>query len=156
MIRKSGNRFSEKDHAPPKNPERQSIQSEAIGALGRPLFEPKLHQIRFESGEGAIERAAKLFDGRGRRIRRCLARGGIDQPHAQGARQRVLVGDKWREEPWWTSSGTLRLLLYEYVKYVAAVVRVQLEAFGIDLTFEGPDQPAAISPPRRPATAQAN
>ena len=56
----------------------------------------------------------------------------------------------------WTSGGTLRLLLYEYVKYVAAVVRVHLEALGIDLTFEGPDQPAAISPPRRPATAQAN
>jgi uncharacterized SAM-binding protein YcdF (DUF218 family) len=68
----------------------------------------------------------------------------------------AVVGDKWREEPWWTSSGTLRLLLYEYVKYVAAVMRVHLEALGIDLTFEGPDQPAAISPPHRPATAQAN
>jgi uncharacterized SAM-binding protein YcdF (DUF218 family) len=68
----------------------------------------------------------------------------------------AVVGDKWREEPWWTSSGTLRLLLYEYVKYVAAVVRVRLEALGIDLTIEGPDQPAAISPPHRPATAQAN
>jgi uncharacterized SAM-binding protein YcdF (DUF218 family) len=68
----------------------------------------------------------------------------------------AVVGDKWREEPWWTSSGTLRLLLYEYVKYVAAVVRVRLEALGIDMTIEGPDQPAAISPPHRPATAQAN
>jgi uncharacterized SAM-binding protein YcdF (DUF218 family) len=68
----------------------------------------------------------------------------------------AVVGDKWREEPWWTSSGTLRLLLSEYVKYVAAEVRVRLEAFGIDLTIEGPDQPAAVSPPHRPATAQAN
>src|SRR5919201_7130608 len=39
----------------------------------------------------------------------------------------AVVGDKWRDEPWWTSSGTLRLLLSEYVKYVAAVVRVRLE-----------------------------
>jgi uncharacterized SAM-binding protein YcdF (DUF218 family) len=68
----------------------------------------------------------------------------------------AVVGDKWREEPWWTSSGTLRLLLSEYVKYVAAEMRVRLEAFGIDLTIEGPDQPAAVSPPHRPATAQAN
>ena len=68
----------------------------------------------------------------------------------------AVVGDKWREEPWWTSSGTLRLLLYEYVKYVAAVARVHLEALGIDLTVEAPDQPAAVSPPHRPATAQAN
>jgi uncharacterized SAM-binding protein YcdF (DUF218 family) len=68
----------------------------------------------------------------------------------------AVVGDKWREEPWWTSSGTLRLLLSEYVKYVAAEARVHLEAFGIDLTVEGSDQPAVVSPPRRPATAQAN
>jgi len=69
----------------------------------------------------------------------------------------AVVGDKWREEPWWTSSTTLRLLLSEYVKYVAAVVRVHLEGFGMDLSFDGPDQPASLPPPpRRPATAQAN
>jgi uncharacterized SAM-binding protein YcdF (DUF218 family) len=68
----------------------------------------------------------------------------------------AVVGDKWREEPWWTSSGTLRLLLSEYVKYVAAVVRVRLEDFGVDLTFDGSDQPAGALAPRRPATAQAN
>src|SRR3954453_4446474 len=32
----------------------------------------------------------------------------------------AVVGDKWREEPWWASSAPLRLLLSEYVKYVAA------------------------------------
>jgi len=69
----------------------------------------------------------------------------------------AVVGDKWREEPWWTSSTTLRLLLSEYVKYVAAVVRVHLEGLGMDLSFDGPDQPASLPPPpRRPATAQAN
>ena len=38
----------------------------------------------------------------------------------------AVVGDKWRDEPWWTSGTTLRLLLSEYVKYVAAEVRVRL------------------------------
>jgi uncharacterized SAM-binding protein YcdF (DUF218 family) len=64
----------------------------------------------------------------------------------------AVVGDKWREEPWWTSSATLRLLLSEYAKYVAAEVRVRLAAAG--LAPEVADQP--IGPPRRPATAQAN
>src|SRR6266436_2313288 len=68
----------------------------------------------------------------------------------------AVVGDKWREEPWWTSSATLRLLLWEYVKYVAAELRVRLEGLGIDLSFELPDQPAGSPQPRRPATAQAN
>jgi uncharacterized SAM-binding protein YcdF (DUF218 family) len=65
----------------------------------------------------------------------------------------AVVGDKWREEPWWTSSATLRLLLSEYAKYVAAEVRVRLAAVG--LAPETADQPIG-SLPRRPATAQAN
>jgi uncharacterized SAM-binding protein YcdF (DUF218 family) len=67
----------------------------------------------------------------------------------------AVVGDKWREEPWWTSASTLRLLLSEYVKYVAAEVRVRLEDFGIDLSPEVSEQPAGMQP-KRPATAQAN
>src|ERR1700754_4792937 len=65
----------------------------------------------------------------------------------------VVVGDKWRDEPWWTSGATFRLLLSEYVKYVAAEVRVRLADIGLDLTSEL-GEPAAA--PRRPATAQAN
>ncbi len=68
----------------------------------------------------------------------------------------AVVGDKWREEPWWTNSTTLRLLLSEYLKYVAAELRVRLEGLGIDLSFELPDQPAGSPPFRKPATAQAN
>src|SRR5712672_772367 len=68
----------------------------------------------------------------------------------------AVVGDKWRKKPWWTRSTTLRLLLWEYVKYVAAELRVRLEGLGIDLSFELPDQPAGSPQPRRPATAQAN
>src|ERR1700716_2111160 len=66
----------------------------------------------------------------------------------------AVVGDRWRDEPWWTSGATLRLLLSEYVKYVAAEVRVRLAGAGIDLAPELSDQPAPA--PRRPATAQAN
>ncbi|HKU07766.1 MAG TPA: YdcF family protein [Bradyrhizobium sp.] len=64
----------------------------------------------------------------------------------------AVVGDKWRDEPWWTSGATLRLLLSEYAKYVAAEVRVRLATVG--LAPETADQP--IGQPRRPATAQAN
>src|ERR1700716_335563 len=68
----------------------------------------------------------------------------------------AVIGDKWRDEPWWTSGTTLRLLFWEYVKYVAADLRVRLEGLGIDLSFELPDQPGGSTPPCRPATAQAN
>jgi uncharacterized SAM-binding protein YcdF (DUF218 family) len=67
----------------------------------------------------------------------------------------AVVGDKWREEPWWISGSTLRLLLSEYVKYVAAELRVRLEDFGIDLWPEMSEQPQGQKP-KRPATAQAN
>lgn len=64
----------------------------------------------------------------------------------------AVIGDRWRDEPWWTSGATLRLLLTEYVKFVAAEVRVRLAAVG--LASEASDPPSAA--PRRPATAQAN
>jgi uncharacterized SAM-binding protein YcdF (DUF218 family) len=65
----------------------------------------------------------------------------------------AVVGDKWREEPWWTSGATLRLLLSEYAKYVAAEVRVRLA--GVGLASDTAEMPASPAP-RRPATAQAN
>ena len=55
----------------------------------------------------------------------------------------VVVGDKWRDEPWWTNGATVRLLLTEYAKYIAAEVRVRLA-----------DSERPGIPP--PATAQAN
>jgi uncharacterized SAM-binding protein YcdF (DUF218 family) len=66
----------------------------------------------------------------------------------------AVVGDKWREEPWWSNGGTLRLVLSEYVKYVAAEVRVRLADAGLDVTRRANDAPPAA--PRQPATAQAN
>lgn len=44
-----------------------------------------------------------------------------------------VIGERWRDEAWWTSGTTLRLLLSEYVKYLAAEVRARLAMIGIDL-----------------------
>jgi uncharacterized SAM-binding protein YcdF (DUF218 family) len=68
----------------------------------------------------------------------------------------AVVGDKWRDEPWWTSGATLRLLLSEYVKYVAAGVRVRLADVGLELMPELNEPPTGSVASRRPATAQAN
>jgi uncharacterized SAM-binding protein YcdF (DUF218 family) len=68
----------------------------------------------------------------------------------------AVVGDKWRDEAWWTSGATLRLLLSEYAKYVAAELRVHLAEIGLELTAEPGDQTTGSLVPRRPATAQAN
>ena len=67
----------------------------------------------------------------------------------------AVVGEKWRDESWWASGATVRLLVSEYVKYVAAEVRVHLANAGFDLGAQLADPPAG-SLPRIPATAQAN
>ena len=67
----------------------------------------------------------------------------------------AVVGDKWREEPWWTNGATVRLLLSEYAKYVAAEVRVRLADAGLELMREAADAPVGTLAPSRPATAQA-
>jgi uncharacterized SAM-binding protein YcdF (DUF218 family) len=38
-----------------------------------------------------------------------------------------VVSDKIKGEPWWTNSGTARLLLSEYLKYVFAMLRMRLD-----------------------------
>ena len=68
----------------------------------------------------------------------------------------AVVGDKWRDEPWWTSGATFRLLLSEYAKYVAAEVRVRLADAGLDLGPDFAEQPTGSLASRRPATALAN
>jgi uncharacterized SAM-binding protein YcdF (DUF218 family) len=67
----------------------------------------------------------------------------------------AVVGDKWRDEPWWSSGTTFRLLLSEYAKYLAAETRVRLASLGLDLATdaETPPEPAARS---KPATALVN
>jgi uncharacterized SAM-binding protein YcdF (DUF218 family) len=68
-----------------------------------------------------------------------------------------VVGDKWREEPWWTGGTTFRLVLSEYAKYLAAELRVHLSEFGLEVSLD-PFEPAPGNvPPRRSTTAaQAN
>jgi uncharacterized SAM-binding protein YcdF (DUF218 family) len=65
-----------------------------------------------------------------------------------------VIGDKWRDEPWWTSGATVRLLLSEYAKYVAAEVRVRLAELGLELSPEIADQPTGSL--KSPRTAAAN
>lgn len=67
----------------------------------------------------------------------------------------AVIGDRWRDEPWWTSGTTLRLLLSEYVKYLAAETRVWLADLGLDLTHDAGDQ-QSVAPRRRPTTISAN
>jgi uncharacterized SAM-binding protein YcdF (DUF218 family) len=38
-----------------------------------------------------------------------------------------VVTDRMREAPWWTNAQTAKLLLLEYIKYLAAVLRVRFE-----------------------------
>jgi uncharacterized SAM-binding protein YcdF (DUF218 family) len=66
----------------------------------------------------------------------------------------AVVGDKWREEPWWTNGATTRLLLSEYVKYVAAEVRVRLADAGLDIMREAADSDSLA--PHRSARVQVN
>ena len=68
----------------------------------------------------------------------------------------AVVGEKWRDEPWWENGATFRLVLSEYVKYIAAGLRVCLTDLGLDLRLEGFEQPTGSLPARRPTTAEAN
>jgi uncharacterized SAM-binding protein YcdF (DUF218 family) len=68
----------------------------------------------------------------------------------------AVVGDKWRDEPWWVSGTTLRLVLSEYVKYVAAALRVRLADLGLEWTPEATEQSSGSLAPHPAATAQAN
>ena len=38
-----------------------------------------------------------------------------------------VVSEKIKGEPWWSSSGTARLLLSEYLKYIFAVMRMRID-----------------------------
>src|ERR1700754_3802573 len=66
----------------------------------------------------------------------------------------AVVGEKWREEPWWTSGAALRLLLSEYVKYLFAEMRVIFGGVGQGGMRNTETQPPVAS--RKPATASAN
>jgi len=54
-----------------------------------------------------------------------------------------VIGDKLKAEPWWTHGTTMRLMLSEYLKYVAARVRIQLDPAAVPRT-EAAAVPAAL------------
>jgi uncharacterized SAM-binding protein YcdF (DUF218 family) len=62
-----------------------------------------------------------------------------------------VIGERWRDEAWWTSGTTLRLLLSEYVKFLAAEARVRLANIGIDLMPDSGELPEPA--PRKSATS---
>lgn len=64
----------------------------------------------------------------------------------------AVVGEKWREEPWWTSGAALRLLLSEYAKYLFAQTR---RAFGGVGQGGVPETGLPSAPQATPATASA-
>jgi uncharacterized SAM-binding protein YcdF (DUF218 family) len=48
-----------------------------------------------------------------------------------------VIGEKWRDEPWWSSGAAARLLVTEYAKFLAAGVRVHID------DWVAPEQPPA-------------
>jgi len=65
----------------------------------------------------------------------------------------AVVGEKWREEPWWTSGAALRLLLSEYAKFVFAEMRVAFRGLGQGGMPEAGGPPSALF---KPAAVSAN
>ncbi len=64
-----------------------------------------------------------------------------------------VVGDKWNDEPWWTSGAAMRLLLLEYAKYVFAEVRVRLDKLGLGTMVASDEAPQARELARRSAAS---
>jgi uncharacterized SAM-binding protein YcdF (DUF218 family) len=54
-----------------------------------------------------------------------------------------VIGDRLKAEPWWTHSATMRLMFAEYLKYVAARVRIQLDPTAVPRS-EAFASPAAL------------
>jgi uncharacterized SAM-binding protein YcdF (DUF218 family) len=48
-----------------------------------------------------------------------------------------VVSDRLRVEPWWSSGDTARLVLSEYLKYLAAKVRMRFDAFDTSASSTG-------------------
>jgi uncharacterized SAM-binding protein YcdF (DUF218 family) len=64
-----------------------------------------------------------------------------------------VVGDKWNDEPWWSSGAAMRLLLLEYAKYVAAEVRVGLDRLGMGSMLASEEPAPAPDLARRSAAS---
>ena len=42
-----------------------------------------------------------------------------------------VVSERMRDDPWWSDAPTVRLLLIEYVKYLASFIRVRFDPVAI-------------------------
>lgn len=60
-----------------------------------------------------------------------------------------VVGEKWRDEPWWSSGQAARLLVTEYAKFLAAGVRVHIDDW---VSPEPASQPIEMSRKRAAGT----
>ena len=60
-----------------------------------------------------------------------------------------VVGEKWRDEPWWSSGQAARLLVTEYAKFLAAGVRVHIDDW---ISPEPGSQPIEMSRKRAAGT----
>lgn len=67
----------------------------------------------------------------------------------------AVVGERWRDEPWWTSGAALRLLMLEYAKFLVAEARVLLADLGLHAAAVAEDRNSAGEPYRKPSTASA-
>lgn len=63
-----------------------------------------------------------------------------------------VIGDKWREEPWWSSGAAAKLLAFEYAKFLVAAVRVHID----DWTINPDDVKAPVDTARTPVSSAAN
>lgn len=54
-----------------------------------------------------------------------------------------VIGEKWRDEPWWASGAAARLLVTEYAKFLAAGVRVHFDDW-VE-TETAPGEPIEVS-----------
>jgi uncharacterized SAM-binding protein YcdF (DUF218 family) len=54
-----------------------------------------------------------------------------------------VIGEKWRDEPWWASGQAARLLVIEYAKFLFAGVRVHIDDW--ILPEPAPTQPIEVS-----------
>src|SRR5277367_3140775 len=64
-----------------------------------------------------------------------------------------VVSDRLRIEPWWSNSETTKLVLSEYLKYLAAKVRMRFDTFAVSSEVLSPSLPRSLPPSNHAAIA---
>lgn len=70
----------------------------------------------------------------------------------------AVIGEKWRDEPWWSSGAAARLLVIEYAKFLAAGLRMHLDDWIAPLDPVSGEATAQhpVEMSRKPASGAAN